>query len=197
MLTELQGNVWEAEVPALVDQPEAGMHLLVLSPMASPGPIRIRVNGSEPFPIWKTPGILLDGAEIPEGAALSIVLDGTAFHLLNGSTYMKRPCMPGTVQVTEHYCIEASKRSAADLFQAFSSCNASGMRLCSWGEFILACQRAGEIGMLNPTSSWEWTGDASNENNCARVVGVGSCLSAGNSFASGSTPRNFRCCHSR
>lgn len=191
------GNTWMTEVVGSTGAPTAGTQLIVLAPQTAPGPIQISVNGFGPFEVIIGPGEPLDGAQVPAGAALSLIMDGTAFQLQNGHVYSRRSCPTGTVQVDEGYCIETTKHAAVDFFEANTACNDLGLRLCSWGEFVVACQRAAQLGLVGATSSWEWTDSASNENSCARLVGAGSCLSAGTSFVTGSTPRNFRCCYSR
>lgn len=192
-----QGNVWAITLPALSTAPPAGTHLVITGPAPTAGDVDLMVNGHGPFPLTNGPGARVNGEDIPAGTQLSVVMDGTNFQLLNGRLKPRRPCIDGTVMVNADFCIEAEEHPIADLFTAISVCADQGMRLCDWGEFVVACQRATEIGMLQPTNNWEWTNDASNENNCARIVGVGSCHSAGNSFVTGDIIRNFHCCYSR
>jgi hypothetical protein len=197
LATPAMGNTWTIDLDALDTAPPAGTHLVLIAPNPTAGDVDLMVNGHGPYALLARPNERVNVEDIPAGTALSVVMDGAAFQLMNGSIRPRRPCIEGTVMVNEAYCIEPEKHAATDLFTAMTTCGNVGMRLCDWGEFVTACQRATEIGMLQPTSSWEWTGDASNENNCARVVGVGSCLSAGNAFITGSIDRTFRCCYSR
>lgn len=191
------GEIWSITVEALTSAPVAGTHLVIITPAASTGAAQLSVNGHGPYPILSGPNTPIMGADIEPGTLLSVVMDGSAFHLLNGHVPERRPCPDGTVEVNDLYCIEPQKHLATDFFSAIDTCAAMGLRLCGWGEFLIACQRATELGLLQPTNSWEWTNDASNENNCARIVGAGSCLSAGNALVTGSLDRNFRCCYSR
>lgn len=197
LATGATGNVWATTIPALIMTPPAGTHLLVVAPATAAGPITLSVNGGDPYPVLAGPGEPVDGARVPEGTIISMVMDGTAFQIMNGAVYSRRDCPEGTVAAGDGYCIETVRRAASDFFQAAVTCNTQGLRLCGWGEFIAACQRRGELELLNMTSSWEWTNDASNENNCARIAGAGSCLSAGNALVTGNLDRNFRCCYSR
>lgn len=192
-----EGNNWVVSVDGLVDAPVAGMHLLVVAPQTSSGPVEINVNGNGPYALLTGPGEPLDGGTVPAGSALSIVMDGTAFQVLNGSAYSRRPCPLGTVAVNSSFCVEPNEHPIANLFTAMTTCSDLGLRLCSWSEFLISCSRATELGMLQATDNWEWTNDASNENGSGRIVGTGSCLSAGNALVINSIDRAFRCCYSR
>ena len=191
------GNVWSIDLDALTTAPPAGTQLVVLAPTPTSGDVDLLVNGHGPYPLLASVGVRADGAEIPEGTALSVVMDGTGFQIMNTNVRPRRPCPDGTVAVNSRYCIETTEHSAVDFFVAATTCGSQGMRLCEWGEFLIACQRAAALGLTGPTNNWEWSNDASNENNCARVVGASSCLSAGNSFVSDSIDRSFRCCYTR
>jgi hypothetical protein len=191
------GELWAVSFEALSGTPPAGTHLIITAPPNSSGEVQLVVNGSGPYPLLTGPNTPLLGEDVPSGTMLSVVMDGVSFHVLNGHVKPRRPCPSGTVEVNQEFCIEPNERVATDFFTAIDTCNALGSRLCGWSEFLIACQRATELGLVQPTNSWEWTNDASNENNCARIVGAGSCLSAGNALVSGSLNREYRCCYSR
>ncbi len=191
------GNVWSVELSALTVAPPAGTQLVVVAPPPTSGDIDLLVNGHGPYPLLASAGVRAAGEEIPQGTALSVVMDGSGFQIMNTNVRPRRPCPDGTLAVNSRYCIEAVEHAAVDFFVAAGACGSAGMRLCEWGEFITACQRAGDIGLAGATNSWEWSNDASNENNSARVVGAGSCLSAGNAIVTGSIDRNYRCCYTR
>ncbi len=191
------GNVWSITLDALTTAPVAGTHLVVIAPPPTSGDVDLLVNGHGPYALLASAGVRAAGDAIPAGTALSVVMDGTAFQILNTDVRPLRPCPEGTVAVNDRLCIEVAEHGAVDFFAAAGTCGTQGMRLCGWGEFVVACQQADAIGMLNVADNWEWTNDASNENNCARVVGAGSCLSAGNAFVTENIPRAFRCCYTR
>lgn len=191
------GVQWTVDLPSLSEAPVAGTQLVISVPTTSPGAVQLLVNGHGPYAVLSGPNAPLLGEEVPPGTSLSVVMDGTAFHVLNGHVPARRPCPAGTIAVNQQYCIEPGERAATDFFSAIDSCSSGGLRLCGWSEFLIACQRASELGLLEPIDSWEWTNDASNENNCARIVGGASCLSAGNALVTGSLSREFRCCYSR
>lgn len=191
------GNTWSLDLPGLGSAPQAGTHLLVIAPEPVAGSISIVLNGAGPFALLTGPNEAFDGSMVTAGTPLSVVFDGSAFQIMNGANYATRPCAVGTVAVNSMFCVEPIEHPGSDFFEAMTTCHASGLRLCSWGEFVVACQREVELGLVGTTNSWEWTGDASNENGSARIVGVGSCFSAGNALVTGSLDRTFRCCYSR
>ena len=195
--TPAAASVWAIEQPALSVAPPAGTHLIITTPETTAGAVTITVNGHGPYPLLHGPGEPMDGEMLPTGTPLSVVSDGEAFHVINGGVYGRKPCAPSTVQVNEKLCIEQNEHPPSDFFAAVTTCGSAGLRLCGWGEFAVACQRATELGLTAVTNSWEWTRDASNENGSARIVGATSCFTGGNALVVNSTLRAFRCCYSR
>ncbi|MBX2973555.1 MAG: hypothetical protein KF797_10660 [Flavobacteriales bacterium] len=192
------GNLWAVTLDALSSAPPAGTHLVLIAPSPTAGDVDVLVNGHGPYPLLAGVDARVDGIDVPEGTALSVVMDGTSFHVLNGNVFPRRPCPAGTAPVDRNSCIELDEHPATDFFSAILTCGDLGLRLCGWAEFISGCRQATELGLLQTTNNWEWTNDASNEDDCVRVVGAGSCLSSGNSFASvGNVDRPFRCCYTR
>jgi hypothetical protein len=170
---------------------------MVLTPSGATGAVSLLVNGHGPYPLVSGIDEPFDPQGIAPGTPLSVILDGTNFHVLNGSTYARKPCPPNTVAVNEQFCIEPNEHPESDFFTAISGCAANGLRLCSWAEFIVACNRRTELGLLNMTNSWEWIDDAVNENGSARMVGANGCGVASAAIVSGSFGRASRCCATR
>lgn len=197
MASPAAGTVWNININGLSSAPIAGTHLVLIAPTVTPGPIQLTVNGNGPYPLLVGPGQSLEGEAVPEGTPLSVIMDGTSFQVLNGSVHERRPCPAGTVAVNGDFCMEIAEHAASDLFTAMATCGIAGFRMCGWGEFILGCQQANALGILDATNNWEWTGDASNENGSARIVGVNSCLNSGNALVTGSIDRAYHCCYSR
>ena len=195
--TPTAGPVWSVSLPLLSGPPVAGTHIVVKTPAPTNGPVSILLNGNGPYAVVANVTEAVMGGSISEGTMLSLVHDGTAFQLMNGSGYARRPCPSGTSAVNEQFCIELIEHASSDFYQAILTCGASGMRLCSWGEFSVACLNAASNGALNMTNNWEWCGDFSNENSSARVAGMNACMASGNSIIVQSIPRNFHCCWSR
>ncbi|HRH70962.1 MAG TPA: hypothetical protein PLB89_15780 [Flavobacteriales bacterium] len=191
------GNTWTVVLPAL-NAPQPGTHVVVRAPLALPGGITLLLNSSGPYPVLLADGNALEGTDLAEGLLLSLVFDGSAFRVLNGTADLPRTCATGSVPVNRQFCMETTQRAPKNFFDAALECHADGLRLCRWGEFYAACERATELGLLQMTDGWEWTNNSSNEDNSVRIVGAsGQCMSAGNALASGSADRAFRCCSTR
>ena len=191
------GNTWNVDLPAL-SVLQAGTQVVLRTPLTLPGAITLLLNTSGPYPVLMADGSTLDGTDLAEGLFLSLVFDGAAFRTLNGKADLPGTCSPGLVPVNRQFCIETAQHAPKNFFDAALECHADGLRLCRWGEFYMACERATELGLLQITDGWEWTNNSSNEDNSVRIVGAsGQCMSAGNALASGSADRAFRCCSTR
>ena len=190
------GAVWAVDLNGDA-APLPGMHIVVNAPAPTAGQILITFNGHGPFTLENNVAESVTGPSIPEGTALSLVFDGEAFQVMNGAVRIRRTCPEGAYGVNEELCVERIEHPASDFFEAVLTCGDLGMRLCTWGEFIVFCQASAAGEIQAASNNWEWTGDASNENGCARVVGASSCLSAGNGLVTNSIARAFHCCYSR
>lgn len=190
------GNAWAVELPALGSDPTDGTYVVVQIPLLVPGPITLDLNGHGPLPILRN-GAAIDGEALVEGSMLSVILAGDAFHIMNGGNDRLRDCPAGTVAVSDQFCVEAMEHGAGDYFAAGLACAGSGLRLCSWAEFVAACQRTTELQLTGMINNWEWTSSTSNEDNSGRIAGLNDCTSAGNWMSTGSAPVAFRCCFSR
>jgi hypothetical protein len=190
-------TAWTIDVPGLSSAPAAGTHLMVLAPAGSTGDVELLVNGSGPYPLITGPEENFAPVDLSEGTPLSMVFDGTSFHVMNGGTYARKPCALGLIAVNEQFCVEPNERAPLDFFQAAIFCGSRSLRLCSWGEYIAACTKRVELGLNNMTNNWEWVDDATNEDGSARVSGSNQCGSSGNGLVTGSFARNYRCCHTR
>ncbi|MEZ4739553.1 MAG: hypothetical protein R2818_09435 [Flavobacteriales bacterium] len=192
----VNGTSWNIDLPAFGTSPSAGTHLIVRAPAPSAGPIQLQLNGSGPYPVLR--GLQpMNGTELTEGRLLSLVFDGSAFQVLNGKADQRRDCPTNMVDVNGQFCMELTERGSTDFFTAALNCSAQDRRMCSWSEFHVACLRATELALTGMTNNWEWTNNTANEDNSVRVVGSGSCISAGNGISVGSVPRTYRCCYTR
>jgi|JI10StandDraft_1071094.scaffolds.fasta_scaffold28582_3 hypothetical protein len=190
-------NSWSVDLPALSTDPIAGTHLMVFAPEPSTGDVTLLLNGSGPYPVITGPDSSFDASNVPAGTPLSLVFDGTSFHVLNGSVYARKPCAEGTVAVNEEFCIEPVEHAETDFFTAILNCAANGMRLCNWTEFIVACNKATELSIPGMLGNWEWNDDAVNENGTARIAGSTGCGVTGTALVSGSIDRGYHCCYTR
>lgn len=190
------GNTWSIDLAAFGPSPANGAQLVLEVPDASDAPVEIILNSNGPYPLYLE-GVPVSGSQLIPGTMLSMVLADGTFHVLNGSHDLRRACPSGTVLVNEQYCIEPTEHGSGNYFQAGLACASSGLRLCTWAEFVVACDRSLELQLTGMTNSWEWTNNTSNEDNSGRIVGLNSCVSAGNWLSTGSGPIAFRCCFTR
>ena len=191
-----QGDHWSILLPSLESELVNGIHVIVRAPAMDPQPVNIILNGNGPYPL-QLEGTTVSAEQIVEGTMISMVFADGIFHILNGHHGMRRACPTDMVAVNGLFCIEPTERPSADLFQAGLNCAANGRRLCTWGEFVGACQRSTELGLTSMTNNWEWTGTTSNEDNCARIAGSNNCTAANSAFSTGSFLWAYRCCFTR
>ncbi len=192
------GTTWQVDLPALEQPPVAGTHFMVRAPQPTDGPVQIMINEHGPFAVLFGTSELLQGASIPEGTTLSLVFDGSALQVTNGSGHGLRNCPAGMVAVNDQYCIQITQHpTATEFWEAIENCGITGQRLCSWSEYFTACLNAAALGITDmPNGEWEWTNQTANEDNSVRLVGVPSCYGAGTGFTQ-PTLRRHRCCFSR
>jgi hypothetical protein len=192
------GTMWHAELPSLVGPASAGTQLLVTCPTVTNGAVALEVNDQAAIPILTSLGTPLNGDTYPAGTILSLVFDGSAYHVMNGRANALRACPNGMVAVNEQYCIEQDERPASDYFQASLTCTTLDRRLCSWGELYAACMSATTLGLNNMVGNWEWTRDSANEAGNIRMVLQFSCSATSTRAATETTlPIVSRCCYSR
>ncbi|HQW87318.1 MAG TPA: hypothetical protein PLH93_09045 [Flavobacteriales bacterium] len=188
-------NAWSAALtPTLVTTPPPGLELLLRIPYMNTGAVSLTLDGLGPFAVEEAPGDPLDSADVPAGLMARLLFDGSAFQLVNGRPARSRSCPSGFVEVTSQFCIEPDQRDTVDFQEAALVCGALGARLCTWGEFYVACVRASQLGLNDMVGDWEWTNNSANGNMGVRVVGVTSCTIGGTAFALDPPARSFRCC---
>lgn len=193
------GPDWSVEVPLGSDLPPPGTHLVVRTTGTSTGPVSLMVNGTGPWPVVHRPNDPLLGEETTPGGMVSLVFDGSLFHVMNGSVYKPLPCPSGTIPVNGHFCMQPVENSpSATFFDAALFCAGQGLRLCSWAEFVVACELRDSLGINDITGNWEWTRTSAGSNRVVRMVGSQGCTSASTASTNEGAPlRRWRCCASR
>lgn len=192
----VQAAVWVANIESLTSSPAPGTHIVVIAPeQPAAGEVQVMVNGNGPFEVVHRIGDPLIGDDIAAGSPLSLVFDGTRFHALSGSAHRRRDCPEGMKAVTDQFCTEIDERTAEPFFDAALTCTQAGRRLCTWGEWINACQLRTSLGLLNMINNWEFTDDTANEDNTVRFAGP-SCTQAG-TFLVNNGGQAYRCCLTR
>lgn len=195
-LTDVADTVhWEASLAAHPGAPVAGTHVVVRVPATSTGRVSLTINGHGPS--WVMYGTdTLEAGSLASGDLLSLVHDGTVFHVLNGRTHLQHACPSGMVAISGQVCIDSVERSPVDLYTAAANCAGANKRLCTWSEFYIACRQRTALGLQAMLNDWEWTDDACNEDNSVRLVGVNTCEVTSTRLASGPAT-SYRCCYTR
>jgi len=178
----------------------AGM-LLTLTPSEDSSPeTRIDVNGLGEREIVKQGGLPLDTADLKSGVPARLIYDGTRFVIIS-SAYV--PCPTGYTAGGRHFCVEDSLAGAATFFGAMNACTARNARLCSYNEWVQACERLPDF--FGTVVDYEWVDDATNNTSDAKIIGngydgAGTTVELGCRRGTTSLPtfsRGYRCCKNR
>ena len=102
-------------------------------------------------------------------------------------------CPAGFTSVNDKYCIQTNENTPDTWWNANDACYAAGARLCSWGEWYVACNNT--AGLNTMTDNQEWVDDASNGSSNAKVAGDGYCKAVGG--PSDDSYEAFRCCYTK
>lgn len=188
---------WTVTLEPALTQALPGLCLLLRSTQGNNGPVTIDLGAAGTFPFLKGPGTPLQAGDVLAGETVSAVFDGTAFQLIAARQESRRPCPPGSVAVSEQYCIEVAQHDTAEFSTASIICGQQNGRLCTWSEWWIACYKADELGIQSTVGDWEWTNNAANADNYVRVVGLSSCTHSSTSVGWYGLQRSFRCCYRR
>lgn len=174
----------------------AGMLLSLVPGVANDTAVTLNVDGLGAVPVLKFTNEPLDSADLRPGIPVLLVFDGAAFQLISQSGIA---CPPGMLEVNRDVCVEATPSGPSSWYNAVSTCNLRGFRLCGWADWFKGCSMAG--GFVNTIVEYEWLDNASNDNNQGKRVGLATgtttpdCYGGGTMIPSGSN--NFRCCFNK
>lgn len=188
-------STWQASLPSLVDGPVPGTHLLIAVPATDSVAVSLAVNQGEPYPLTFRGEVPLTADVFPVGTMLSLVFDGAGYQVMNAAQHLRLPCPPDMVTVNELYCIDRDEHPAISFYGAALYCVQENKRLCSWGEWYVACHYRTPLGLDNMIDNGEWTNNTANADLDVRIAGP-FCTTAGTGQAS-SPARPFHCCMSR
>lgn len=195
---EVSGTTaWTVHLEPPVTSVDAGLVLLLKSIDGVDGALSITVDGLGPFAVVKGGSSALEASDVAPGEVTHLVFDGIAFQLISARRQAKRPCPPGTAQVTEQFCVDIAERDTMWFADASVACGQNNGRLCTWGEWYNACVAAQSLGLQNMIGNYEWTNSAANGDGNVRVAGVTTCTVVGTAGAWVAPGRAFRCCYRR
>lgn len=141
------------------------------------------------LPLLRTDGQPLPSGQVRQGMVCELVLVDGAFIVVAPE---KRGCPVGTVNVHDHYCIDATAATSMTFIQGLEYCTERGGRLCTWDEFYIACSGYGaELNGL--FTEWEFIDDTANHSQTFGNVGRTTCMSQRSGNAA--QVLRTRCCH--
>lgn len=190
------GAIWNVQLEGL-EQVEAGTHIVVKVPEGNPSEVLVQVNGGNASGLEWEPGVPVDASMLPAGMTLSFVFNGANWQVMNGMDDRVRECPEGMVAVNGQFCIEQAQRSSTNFVVAANACAAASRRLCTWGELVASCPRRQALGLLTPSTNWEWTGNSANETNTVRTFRLTVCNSGGTKNMLSDSLSPYRCCITR
>lgn len=166
-----------------------GMFLRFMAGSDHSGAIFLRLNAAEPTPLLRSDGLHPRKGQLRSGAICEVVLNDGVFILLAPDLV---GCPVHTLAVNDRLCVDSMDVPGLNFHQAQQHCARVGGRLCSWDEYIGACQilQSQLSGMFN---GWEWIDDTSDHSQTADRAGSSSCTSQSSigPFTLGDT----RCCY--
>ncbi len=190
------GDDWIVQLDPPVTSLIAGTRLMMRATDGNTGPVTLMIDALGPFDLVKNGGLPLDSADVKSGDVCAVLFDGTAFHLLSSRRMERRPCPSGYAQVNDLYCIGIASNDTLSYPDAVVLCGSQDARLCTWGEWYVACTKTALLGLQSMVGDWEWTNDAANSDELVRMVGYSSCTHAGVTNAYTSVLKS-RCCYHR
>lgn len=169
-----------------------GMEVRFLPIAAGYGSVTVNVNGLGARRIYRSDGLPVSIGQLTPGTLATMVYADTAFFISGRAT---QACPEGYLPVNGQYCIQRNDTANFSIFNATRWCNDRGARLCTWGEYIHACnvQQSAMEGMFD---DWEWVDDTSDHTHSSVQVGRWVCHSQRNFGAveDGNNNGRVRCC---
>ncbi len=178
-----------------------GMVITLVPASTNAAAAQLVLNGAPATPIVKRGALPLEAGDLVAGAPVRMAFDGTRFVVLDA---MPLPCPSGFTALSRGTCIADSTAGEANYFDANLVCRALNARLCTFGEWVSACNRIPDFFSTVPVA--EWVDHAANNTNSAKLVGHGEngsvaglgagCIFGGWNFADTGISA-IRCCTDR
>lgn len=187
-------------VPA-PDGYSTGMLVTIHPDSANAAGAELDLNTIGPTPIHRQDGLPVQASDLLPGVPARLIYTGEVFQLLSSTPL---PCPSGTIPTSARSCIEENASAANNFYQAIRRCRNAGGRLCSFTEWMAACQSI--PGFLDTVGPAEWLDHAANHVGNAKTIGYGT-DGTSSVFEHGcdrgfhhdpwETTMNSRCCFSR
>lgn len=166
-----------------------GLLLRFLAPASQSTALWIRPTGHSSHPLQRPDGLPVNRADMKEGAVAEVVFNHERWTYLNPTN---GACPTGAVDVNAAFCIDTAQVSGLEFYEAIRHCGDRGGKLCSWGEYVTACNLVG-TSLQIMFDEWEWLDDTANHTHSALQAGRTTCQSqrSANVWMIGDT----RCCY--
>lgn len=166
-----------------------GLLLRFPSPASNATAIWLRVDDLQAAPLQRPDGLPVSRADMKENSIAEVVFNNGRWTYLNPAN---RPCPTGAVAVNSAFCIDTQQTSGLEFYDAIRFCGERGGKLCSWGEYVAACNLVG-TSLQVLFDEWEWLDDTANHTHTALQAGRTTCQSqrSTNVWMIGDT----RCCY--
>ena len=176
-----------------VDAYTNGLTIRWIPHRVNTGPPRANVNNLGARRILRPDGLPAEQGALDPGKVVEIVFWDSTFFLTSRS---RTDCPDGYASLNADICIQRNDSGSTDYFSAALQCRISGARLCTWAEYMSACDLVG--GQLNGLfDDWEWIDDTSDHTHTSNQAGRFTCQSqrAVNADTSPNNIAPVRCCY--
>lgn len=170
-----------------------GLHVRFLPVKVSSGPVTLNVNGLGPKRLYRSDGIPPTAGLLEPGRMADVIYADTAFFLT-----MRAPkgCPDGYLQANSEFCFQRNDTTSMSVFSATRWCTERGAQLCTWDQYIHACQ-ALQTQLEGLFDDWEWIDDTADHTHTGVQAGRWACRSE-RSWGAQESPNNYaqvRCCY--
>lgn len=190
-----------------ISQLSPGLMLNFISPLTNSNSLYISINGiSGYYQITKKGIQSLDSADIFQGMFVSVIFDGLRFQCVSS---LNKKCSIGFIKASEEYCIAQQESDSASFWVAVNNCGKKNARVCNWGEWYYACQKAAVLGLVDMTNNFEWIDGGGNSlgwtvpptSNTGFMGGSNSCINVMAAIVDTThthgraKPKTYHCCY--
>lgn len=169
-----------------------GMTISLKCLNANTDSVSININALGQVPIKLPGGLKLKADDIKAGQIVFVKYTGFFFQIINREDLT---CPNGFVDVNDNYCIDINERAPKNFVNAMSDCQSVNAKLCTWGQWYYACQKAA-LGLVNMINNFEMVDDTSNHSHTVVAVGNTSCT-VETANGGPASAIYYRCCFSK
>lgn len=169
-----------------------GLQVRFLPARISGGPVTLNVDGLGPRRLYRSDGLPPVLGQLQPGRITEITYVDTAFFL---NTRASKACPDGFLQANSEFCLQRNDTTSMSVYSATRWCTERGAQLCTWDQYIHACQ-ALQSQLEGLFDDWEWIDDTADHTHTGVQAGRWACRSE-RSWGALENPNNYaqvRCC---